>query len=132
MKYMLDTNICIYIIKKKPEKVFEKFCSLKPGDICISVVTLAELQFGIEKSQNKERNKLALVYFLAPVEIIPFSEKAAVSFGKIRAELEQKGSIIGAYDMMIAAHCMSEGLALVSNNISEFKRIDGLKLENWI
>jgi tRNA(fMet)-specific endonuclease VapC len=132
MMYMLDTNICIYIIKKKPEKVFNKFRSLKLGDICISSVTLGELEYGVEKSEYKERNKIALAYFLTPVEILSFSEKAALIFGKIRAGLEITGNVIGVYDMQIAAHCMSERLTLVSNNTSEFVKIDGLMLENWV
>lgn len=132
MKYMLDTNICIYIIKKKPGKVFDKFRSLKPGEVCISAITLAELEYGIEKSTNKEQNRFALLCFLTPIKILPFSERAAIYFGKIRAKLEKNGNIIGVYDMMIAAHCLTESLTLVTNNISVFKQIDGLLLENWV
>lgn len=120
--------ICIYIIKKKPESVFE----LQQGDVCISSVTLAELYYGVEKSQCKDRNKLALMHFLAPVEVLAFSEKAALSYGEIRAELEKKGEVIGVYDMMIAAHCISENMVLVSNNVNEFCGIEALKLENWV
>lgn len=131
MKYMLDTNICIYIIKKKPTKVIERLKRLDVGDICISAITLAELCYGIEKSQNKERNRLALAAFLAPIEILPFSDEAAARYGEIRAFLEKTGQIIGAYDLLIAAHAISKNLILVTNNVSEFGRIPCLSIENW-
>lgn len=131
MQYMLDTNICIYIIKKKPVTVYKTLEKLNIGDICISAITLAELAYGVEKSQNKEKNKLALTVFSAPFEILPFSDKAALVYGQIRAELERRGKIIGAHDMLIAAHALSENLTLVTNNTAEFKRIPGLTLENW-
>ena len=132
MKYMLDTNICIYIIKKKPEKVFTRFYKCQPGDICISSITLAELEYGVSKSTNKIKNKVALSGFLAPICILPFSENAAQVFGEIRVELEKQGRIIGGYDMLIAAHALSEGLTLVTNNTSEFSRVDKLHIDNWI
>ena len=104
MKYMLDTNICIYIIKKKPEKVLKKFESFNIGDICISSVTLAELMYGIEKSQHQQKNKAALEEFILPLEIMTFDDKAAIHYGRIRALLEQRGKPIGSMDLMIAAH----------------------------
>ena len=131
MKYMLDTNICIYIIKEKPRKVINKFHTLDIGDICISAITLAELEYGVEKSNYSERNRLALVGFLSPLAILPFSERAASEYGKIRASLERKGNIIGAYDLMIGAHALAESITLVTNNIKEFERIPNLSLENW-
>ena len=131
MKYMLDTNICIYIIKAKPKKVLDKFHTLGMGDVCISSITLAELQYGVEKSKYKERNKLALAAFLSSIEILPFSDNAAAEYGKIRANLEKQGNIIGAYDLMIGAHALSENITLVTNNTKEFKRIENLSLENW-
>ena len=131
MKYMLDTNICIYIIKAKPKKVLDKFQTLGMGDVCISSITLAELQYGVEKSKYKERNKLALAAFLSSIEILPFSDNAAAEYGKIRANLEKQGNIIGAYDLMIGAHALSENITLVTNNTREFKRIENLSLENW-
>jgi len=131
MKYMLDTNICIYIIKAKPKKVLDKFHPLDIGDVCISSITLAELQYGVEKSKHKERNKLALAAFLSSIEILPFSEHAAAEYSKIRADLEKQGNIIGAYDLMIGAHALSENITLVTNNTREFKRIENLSLENW-
>ena len=128
---MLDTNICIYIIKEKPKKVLDKFQTLNIGDLCISSITLAELEYGVEKSNYKERNKIALAGFLSSIEILNFSEKAASEYGKIRANLEKSGNIIGAYDLMIGAHALSENITLVTNNIKEFKRINYLLLENW-
>ena len=131
MKYMLDTNICIYIIKEKPKKVISKFQALDIGDVCISAITLAELQYGVEKNNYPERNRVALSGFLALIEILPFSEQASSEYGKIRANLERQGNIIGAYDLMIGAHALSEKLILVTNNTKEFKRISNLSLENW-
>ncbi|KXG75827.1 tRNA(fMet)-specific endonuclease VapC [Fervidicola ferrireducens] len=132
MKYMLDTNICIYIIKKKPTEVIERFKKLDIGDICISSITLAELWYGVEKSQYKEKNRAALAAFIAPFEILPFSDKAATSYGEIRAFLEKRGESIGAYDLLIAAHALSENLTLVTNNVREFAKIPGLSVENWV
>jgi tRNA(fMet)-specific endonuclease VapC len=131
MKYMLDTNICIYIIKKKPRKVLQTFQALNVGDVCISAITFAELQYGVYKSQQQKRNKVALLKFLAPIEILPFTDKAASLYGEIRADLEKKGQIIGAYDLLIAAHALSENLILVTNNTKEFNRILKLRLRNW-
>jgi len=132
MKYLLDTNICIYIIKKKPSHVFEKLETLQINDIGISAITLAELEYGISKSMFPEKNKIALIKFLAPLEILPFTEKAAEIYGKIRSYLEKTGSIIGTLDLFIGAHAKSENLVLVTNNVAEFSRIPNLKIENWI
>jgi tRNA(fMet)-specific endonuclease VapC len=132
MKYLLDTNICIYIIKRKPPKIFKKFESLKIGDVAISSITLAELEYGVYKSTQPEMNMIALTKFLAPISILPFEDNAAKAFGIIRTNLELKGLPIGPYDLLIAAHAHSLGLKLVTNNIREFKRIKDLKLENWI
>lgn len=107
MEYLLDTNICIYIIKKRPAIVFEKFNNLRLGDIGISSITLAELQYGIEKSSNIEKNKVALEKFLTPIEIVDFGYDATIEYGKIRAELEKKGTPIGPLDMLIASHAKS-------------------------
>ncbi len=131
MKYMLDTNICIYIIKKKPIHVFQKFNALKVGDICISTITLAELQYGVYKSSFPKRNKLALANYLAPITILPFTDGASAFYGSIRADLEKRGQIIGAYDLLIAAHALSEKIILVTNNTNEFSRIPNLALKNW-
>jgi len=131
MSYMLDTNICIYIIRQCPDNVLKKFRRLKPGDICLSSVTLSELQYGAEKSQHIQQNKSALKSFLLPLEILPYDFEAAVCYGHIRAALEKKGTPIGPLDTMIAAHAKSLGLTLVTNNKKEFERVPGLKTENW-
>ncbi|MDX9872942.1 MAG: type II toxin-antitoxin system VapC family toxin [Clostridia bacterium] len=131
MKYLLDTDICIYIIKQNPSRIIKKFHSLNVGDICISSIAYAELQYGINKSQNPMRNKIALAGFIAPIDILPFSEKAAVTFGKIRSALERQGQIIEPYDLLIAAQAISENLILVTNNTREYSRIPELNIENW-
>ena len=132
MKYLLDTNICIYIIKKKPSQVFKKLETLQINDVGISAITLAELEYGISKSMFPEKNKIALIKFLAPLEILPFAEKAAEIYGKIRSYLEKTGSIIAALDLFIGAHAKSENLVLVTKNVTEFSRIANLKIENWV
>lgn len=132
MKYMLDTNICIYLIKQNPTHVKQKFETISVGDICLSSITVAELQFGIEKSSFQERNRKALELFLAPLIIVDFDASPAVEFGKIRILLEKGGTPIGAYDLLIAAHARSLDLSLVTNNLREFSRIPDLKIENWI
>lgn len=131
MKFLLDTNICIYIIKQKPAKVLEKFQRLNPSDVGISSITLAELEYGIAKSQQSEKNRIALNQFLITLEIVKFDEKASNIYGGVRAELERKGLVIGAMDMLIAAHAISLDLILVTNNVKEFSRIPNLRLENW-
>lgn len=131
MKYMLDTNICIYIIKRKPPQILEKFTAINQEDICISSITLAELEFGVCKSNNPIRNKLALMIFLAGIKILPFDSVAATDYGDIRATLEKRGTPIGANDLLIAAHARSLKLTLVTNNTKEFERVDDLKFENW-
>jgi tRNA(fMet)-specific endonuclease VapC len=131
MIYMLDTNMCIYIIKQKPLKVLETLKKLDAKDVCVSAITLAELAYGVAKSQQKEKNLIALTGFLAPLEILPLSDKAAVESGEIRAVLEKRGRVIGPYDLLIAAHALSENLILVTNNTGEFGRIPGLALQNW-
>lgn len=131
MRYMLDTNICIYAIKKKPERVLKRLLEHDEGDVCISVVTYAELMHGVEKSQAVMRNKLALNFFLANIEILEFDTLAAEEYGSIRADLEKRGEVIGTFDMQIAGHARARGLTLVTNNAREFERVKGLKLENW-
>lgn len=131
MDYLLDTNICIYIIKKRPAEVFEKFKNLAIGDVGISSITLAELQYGIEKSSNSLKNREALEKFLTPIEIVDYGFEATVEYGIIRAELEKKGIPIGPLDTLIASHAKSLDVILVTNNVREFERIPGLKIENW-
>ena len=131
MIYMLDTNICIYAIKHKPEKVFHKLKEVEPEDVCVSSVTYAELVHGVEKSAAVEKNRLALSLLLANIDIMDFDVNAADHYGKIRAALEKKGTPIGPLDMMIAGHAQSLGLTIVTNNVKEFSRVDNLKIENW-
>ncbi len=132
MKYMLDTNICIYTIKRKPSSVVERIRRTKLEEICLSTITLSELEYGVAKSSSPDRNRLALLAFLTPFRILDFDQAAAAEYGRIRSELERKGMVIGPMDLLIAAHTKSCNLILVSNNIGEFARIDGLKAENWV
>ena len=132
MRYMLDTNICIYLIKHKPLQVFEKLQEHNPDEICISAVTYAELVHGVEKSKAVERNRLALTILLSNIEIPDFDMNAAEEYGRIRADLEKKGTPIGPLDMMIAGHAKSLGYTVVTNNVGEFKRVEGLQHENWV
>ena len=133
MKYILDTNICIYIINEKPDKVLRKFELYPVYEFGISSITHAELQYGIEKSKNKNTNQAALDEFLLPLTILPFhGQRLVTCYGEIRASLESKGQTIGPLDILIAAHALSLDLIIISNNIKEFSRIPNLKCENWI
>jgi len=131
MRYMLDTNICIYLIKHKPEKVFKKLEKIDPNEVCISSVTYAELSYGVEKSVQKERNRLALSLLLSNIDIVSFDDVAADEYGIIRSDLEKKGTPIGSLDTMIAAHAKALGYTLVTNNVKEFSRVKDLIVENW-
>lgn len=131
MKYMLDTNICIYVIKNKPPQVLTKFQEHLKDGLCISAITLAELEYGVEKSMYPEKNAVALMQFLSVLDILPFDNLAAVEYGKICADLQKRGVPIGTMDMLIAGHARSEGIVLVTNNVREFERVPELKLENW-
>ena len=132
MHYLLDTNICIYLIKKRPLAVLERFSKYSPKDVAISTITLFELQYGIEKSQYRQRSKDALAKFLLPLNLINLDRSSAVEAAIIRAQLEKKGMPIGPYDLLIAGLARSMDMILVTNNTREFERIDGLHLENWI
>jgi tRNA(fMet)-specific endonuclease VapC len=129
---MLDTNICIYLIKRQPEAVLNKFRSFNIGDICMSSVTFSELMYGVEKSQHPQKNKSALEEFILPLEVLPFDEQSARHYGHIRAYLERKGTPIGPLDLMIAAHAQSINAILVTNNMKEFTRVSKLKIEDWV
>jgi len=131
MNYLLDTNICIYIIRKKPGAVLKRMQAKEPEQIAISTITLAELEYGIARSRYPERNRIALLEFLFPFAILDFDQKACVDYGRIRAALESKGKPIGPMDLLLAAQTKSRDLILVTNNEREFRRIDGLRLENW-
>ncbi|MCX8010694.1 MAG: type II toxin-antitoxin system VapC family toxin [Ignavibacteria bacterium] len=132
MKYLLDTNICIYIIKKNPIEVKERFKRMKVGDVAISNITIAELYYGVFKSKKVSVNLIALEEFLVPLQVLDFSKDDALEYGKVRADLELSGKVIGAMDMLIAAQALSRDLILVTNNEKEFTRINGLKVENWV
>ena len=135
IRYLLDTNICIYIINNKPKAVFERFLALGENErVYISSISVAELFYGLEKSASpkKEQNKLALIKFLSPLEVAHFDDRAAIEYGSIRAKLEKSGNIICANDLFIAAHAISLGTTLVTNNTKEFERVCELKLENWV
>lgn len=131
LKYMLDTNIIIYTMKNKPAEVKQAF-KLHYGHLCISSVSLMELVYSAERSARPEKNLEILEGFAARVEVLPYDQRAAHNTGQLRAELSGNGTPIGPYDQMIAGHARSEGLILVTNNMKEFKRVAGLRLENWV
>jgi tRNA(fMet)-specific endonuclease VapC len=131
LKYLLDTNIVIYVIKRRPPEVHEKF-NRHHDRMAMSAVTLAELMHGAEKSSDPARNLAVVEDFCSRLSVLPYGEKAAAHYGAIRAELERRGEPIGVNDLHIAAHARSEGLTLVSNNLREFARVPGLLSENWV
>jgi tRNA(fMet)-specific endonuclease VapC len=134
MIYLLDTNICIYLINNKYDYLIDKIESLGIENIALSTLTIAELEFGIAKSKSnyKEENRLALLEFLIPFRFLAFEQNDAYEYGILREDLQRKGLIIGNMDMLIAAQAMANNLILVTNNVSEFQKIDDLKIENWI
>ena len=131
MRFLLDTNICIYIIKRSPVGLYERFQHLPVGDVGVSAITFCELQFGVANSSKPDTNQLALTQFLGPLEVLDFPSAAAIEFGAIRTHLQRAGTPIGNYDLLIAAHALHLGLSLVTNNTREFKRVPGLRVENW-
>ena len=131
LKYMLDTNIAIYVIKRRPIEMLETF-NQHAGQLCISSITLAELLHGVEKSKFVERNLKNIESFISRLEVLEYGYKAASHYGDIRADLERKGTSIGVNDLHIAGHARSEGLIIVTNNVREFERVPGLRLENWV
>lgn len=132
MKLMLDTNVCIYIIKQQPVAVLKRFLEYQIGDIGISSITLSELRYGVAKSTHQEKNTKALDEFIIPLEVVSFDEEAAYVYGGIRATLEKAGTPIGSMDMLIAAHAVSLGIPLVTNNAREFVRIPALNIIDWL
>jgi tRNA(fMet)-specific endonuclease VapC len=130
--YLLDTNICIYLINKRPMSVVEHIQSLPIEDIGISTVTVAELEYGVAKSLRPEENRNALIEFLTPFRIVEFGQVAAYEYGQLRSVLELQGQIIGPMDLLIAAHALAEGAVLVTNNEKEFRRVPDLPLANWV
>jgi tRNA(fMet)-specific endonuclease VapC len=131
LKYMLDTSIVIYVIKRRPIEMLEVF-NAHAGQMCISSITLAELLHGVEKSSMVTKNLRKVEDFVSRLEVLPYENTAASHYGDIRADLEKKGTVIGVNDLHIAAHARSKGQILVSNNVREFERVEGLRLENWI
>ena len=130
MRYLLDTNICIYVINERPARVIARFRKHPIGNVGVSSITAAELAYGVAKS-GSVRNREALEAFLLPLEVTPFDAQSALAYGEVRADLERRGSPIGPLDLLIAAHALSLGAVLVTNNLREFKRVGGLRCENW-
>jgi tRNA(fMet)-specific endonuclease VapC len=132
MKYLLDTDICIYLIKQRPQNVIDKLSSLPNSEVALSAITVFELQYGVECSHARKRSQQALNHFMEPVlHILEIDQQVAIQAAKVRAQLRQKGTPIGPYDLLIAAAALTHGLTLVSNNEREFQRVEGLALENW-
>ncbi len=131
LAYMLDTNICIHVMKTYPPAVRERFNALAE-QLCISSITLGELHYGAEKSARRAENLTAITHFVARLEVLPFADKAAAHYGQLHAELERAGTPCGAHDMQIGGHARSEGLTVVTNNMREFVRMPGLRVENWL
>ena len=131
LKYMLDTNIVIYVIKRRPAELLNTF-NEHSGHMCISSITLAELLHGVEKSEKQEHNLRQVESFISRLNVLDYDEKAAAHYGEIRASLERKGETIGVNDLHIAGHARSSGLVLVTNNGREFERVDALRIENWV
>ena len=131
MRYLLDTNTCIYIIKRKPADVIDRFRQIRISQVGISSITLSELEYGVIKSSKPEQNQLALAQFAAPMEILPYGDEAAQHYGELRVYLEKHGIPIGSLDMLISAHALSTECILVTNNVKEFERVPNLKIDNW-
>ena len=131
MKVMLDTNICVDIIRERPQPVLDRFKTYDVGDIGISMVTLAELEYGVSASRRPAKNREALDQFVSPLEIVAFDRPATTAYGRLRAALEKKGQMIGSMDLLIAAHAVSLDVRLVTHNAREFGRVPGLKIEDW-
>ncbi|MGE0225219.1 MAG: type II toxin-antitoxin system VapC family toxin [Acetobacteraceae bacterium] len=130
-RYMLDTNICIYVMKNRPVDLLPRFNELAE-ELCISCITLSELRYGAEKSARRPDNLRAVEQFAMRLDILPFDTRAADQYGQLRAELERAGTPCGVHDMQIGAHARGEGLILVTNNRREFDRMPGLRVENWV
>jgi tRNA(fMet)-specific endonuclease VapC len=128
---MLDTNTCVDLIRLRNDRVLRRMQRFRPDDLCVSSVTLSELEYGAAKSADPQRNRLALAEFMTPLSILPYDDAAAPVYGRVRAELERAGTPIGPLDTMIAAHVLSLDLILVTDNEREFRRVAGLKVQNW-
>lgn len=132
MNFLIDTNICIYIMNNRPAEVIQRFRSIEVGEVSISSISVSELQYGVSKSKRQKENQQRLDEFLIPFEILPYDEIASTYYGEVRAQLEKQGIVIGPLDLLIAAHALSRDLVLVTNNEKEFRRIESLKVENWV
>jgi len=133
IRHLLDTNICIELIRgRSSETLLAKLRRRKIGSVGLSAITLAELQFGVARSSDPDRNRIALAEFVAPLSIVPFDDSAASAYGRLRADIQRTGRPIGPMDMLIAAHALSLNVALVTNNTREFRRVPGLRVENWL
>jgi tRNA(fMet)-specific endonuclease VapC len=131
MQYLLDTNVCVDYLNGRYPAVTGAIRRASPDELCVSSVVVAELRYGAEKSEHRRRNHLRLDVFLSEVACVPFDGMAAAMFGRVRAALEARGTVIGPYDLQIAAHALALGLVLVSDNVREFRRVKGLKVQNW-
>ncbi|MBO5605589.1 MAG: type II toxin-antitoxin system VapC family toxin [Acidaminococcaceae bacterium] len=131
IRYMLDTNTIAYAKNRRPASVLERLIQHDPSEICISAITMAELEFGISHSAKPSQNRKALLMFLSGITILPFGPEAAQAYGEIRHTLQSQGQLIGANDLLIAAHAKTAGLILVTHNTREFSRVEGLKIEDW-
>lgn len=131
MKYMLDTNILVFLIRNKSDRLIQRLKRVDISDVCVSSVTYAELVYGVEKSANKDKNRIALMTVLSGIKVLPYEEAGGEEYGVIRADLERKGSVIGPNDLLIASHAKALGLTLITNNMKEFGRINGLTVEDW-
>lgn len=131
IEYLLDTNICIYLIKKKSAALINRLQQTEPASVGLSTIVLSELEYGVEKSQRVGQNRIALAQFVAPLEIVDYDGRAAREYGRLRCTLEREGQPIGPLDQLIAAHALALGCTLVTNNEREFKRVERLQVENW-
>jgi tRNA(fMet)-specific endonuclease VapC len=129
--YLLDTNICIFAIKRKPGKVFDLIRKKSKEGIFISSLTIAELEFGVQNSERIEKNRIALLKFISFFNILYFDDSDAIDYGKIKVNLRIKGEVIGPIDMLLAAQALNKNMIFVTNNVNEFERIEGLKIEDW-
>ena len=131
MRFMLDTNCCVDLIRKRDERILRRMQRLRPDDLCVSSVTLGELEYGAAKSANPGKNRLALAEFMTPLNVVPYDDAVAPVYGQLRADLERAGTPVGPLDTMIAAHALSLGLTVVTDNEREFRRVSGLNVQNW-
>jgi tRNA(fMet)-specific endonuclease VapC len=131
-RYLLDTNICIYIKNHRPAEVLARFSKLPPGKVAMSAITYGELCFGAEKSSKPKETRQILEHLISLIPVLPLDERTSIHYGKIRQQLQACGKTIGNNDLWIAAHALADKLILVTNNVAEFERVQGLKIENWV